>query len=73
MKADARHYPPDKNASIDLYEGARLIVERDGPNLVRIEASEGDPQQVFGAPGVSLELTLDDALALMQKLSEVTA
>ena len=71
---DARHYA--SGMDIDLYEAAEVTVERDGPNLIRIEALSGDPEdpgaRTWGRPGVSIELSLDAAIDLMARLSEVT-
>jgi hypothetical protein len=64
MKADARHF--DSTQHIDQYDEAELTVERDGANLIRIEAMGGEEGILYdwGRPGVSLEMTPKDATTL---------
>lgn len=71
----ARHYDPD--VDIQQYDDCEVIVQRDanddGVPIVRIEALyEPDETYAFGPPGVSIEMTLDEAITLMARLSEIT-
>jgi len=70
MKATGSYY--DEGEGIISFPDHNLLVERDG-DIVRIETSSGlDDYRSLGEPGIVLELSLDDAIDLMARLSEVT-
>jgi len=74
MIGTARHYD---DVDIDRYDDAEvtcdLDTDDDGREIIRIEALAGDGDDwPLGRPGVSIELSIDDAIDLMARLSEVT-
>lgn len=76
MIGTARHY--DDDMDIQRYDDAEVTCDRDtdddGKEIIRIEALGGEEGIVYswGRPGVSIELSMDDAISLMARLSEVT-
>jgi hypothetical protein len=70
MRAKGQYF--DDGEGIVEFPDQTLLVERDG-DIVRIETSSGrDDYYSLGEPGVVLEMSLDDAIDLMARLSEVT-